>query len=81
MRTGPAAGRAVGVYVVPADSLVRITLTGFLAGATLFIGLGVYLNAEIGAPALSNFGPMAILAVIGGTIGGLLAPLFRRRRP
>ncbi len=59
--------------------MLRRTLTGLVAGAFLFAGLGLYLNQAIGAPLLSNPGPVAMFALIGGTIGGLLAPLVRRR--
>lgn len=59
---------------------LRRSLVGCAVGALLFIGLGVYLNARIGAGALANPGPVAILAVIGGTVGGLVAPLFARGR-
>lgn len=58
---------------------LRRSLVGFAAGALLFVGLGVYLNARIGAGAFAHPGPVAILAVIGGTVGGLVAPLFGRR--
>lgn len=58
---------------------LRRSLVGFAAGALLFVGLGVYLNAQIGAAPLAHPGPVAILAVIGGTVGGLVAPLFRGR--
>lgn len=40
--------------------------------------MGLALNREIGQSLWSNLGPVAILAVIGGTVGGLVAPLFRR---
>ena len=59
--------------------MLRRTLTGFVAGAFLFAGLSLYLNRAIGAPLLSHPGPVAMFALIGGTIGGLLAPLVRRR--
>lgn len=58
---------------------LRRSLVGFVAGALLFVGLGIYLNRQIGAGVLAHSGPVAILAVIGGTVGGLVAPLFRRR--
>ena len=69
-RDGPDAGRDV----------IRKSIGGFAVGAALFGAVGLWLNVRIGAPLLSNPGPVAILAVIGGTVGGLVAPLFHRRR-
>jgi membrane associated rhomboid family serine protease len=60
-------------------AMFKRSLAGFALGAIMFALVGVYLNREIGAPFLSNPGPVGIFAVIGGTIGGLIAPLFRRR--
>lgn len=58
--------------------MLRRTAIGFGVGAVAFGLLGMYLNVAIGAPPLSNPGPVSILAVIGGTIGGLVAPLVHR---
>jgi hypothetical protein len=60
--------------------LARTSLIGFLAGGLLFGALGVYMNLAIGDPALSNPGPTLVLAVIGGTVAGLIAPMIRRGR-
>lgn len=60
--------------------LLRRTAGGAGAGAFLFLLLGLYLNAASGQPLFSNFGPIGILVVIGGTVGGLVAPLTARRR-
>lgn len=60
--------------------LLGRTAAGAGAGAFLFLLLGLYLNAASGQPLFSNFGPIGILAVIGGTVGGLVAPLTARRR-
>jgi len=57
----------------------RRSLAGFAIGAGLFLCLGIYMNREIGAGWLDNPGPLAVVAIIGGTIAGLLAPLFRAR--
>lgn len=59
--------------------LARRTALGAATGAAAFLGLGLYLNAATGAAVLSNFGPLTMLAVIGATVGGLVAPLFGRR--
>lgn len=58
--------------------MIRRSLLGFGAGALLFGVVGLWLNVRIGAPLLSNPGPVAILAVIGGTVAGLIAPLANR---
>lgn len=60
--------------------LARTSLIGFIAGGLLFGALGVYMNASIGAPAISNLGPTLVLVVIGGTVAGLIAPMIRRHR-
>ncbi len=60
--------------------MIRRTAIGFAIGATIFGSLGVMLNREIGAPPFANLGPLAILALIGGTTAGLISPMFRRRR-
>lgn len=62
----------------PGREAARRSLIGFAVGASLFAVMGLALNREIGQPLWSNPGPVAILAVIGGTVGGLVAPLFRR---
>lgn len=61
--------------------LFRSTAVGAGIGAATFLALGLYLNAANGAPILSNPGPVSFLAVVGGTIGGLVGPLFGRRAP
>lgn len=63
---------------------VRHTLMGFSGGAVLFLGLGVYLNRVTGFAALEHVGPLAMLVLIGATVGGLVGPLLgsliRQRR-
>lgn len=60
--------------------MVRRTLSGAALGWAVFLGLGVYMNAAIGAPPLSNWGPLLLFSVIGLTVGGLVAPLVHRIR-
>lgn len=60
--------------------MLRRTLIGAGLGWVVFLGLGVYMNAAIGAPALSNWGPLLVFSVIGLTVGGLVAPLVHRVR-
>lgn len=59
--------------------MIKRSIVGLVVGAITFALVGLYLNREIGAPLLSNPGPVGTFAVIGGTVGGLIAPLFRRR--
>ena len=61
------------------DRLLRSSVVGALVGGAFFFGLGVYMNRAIGAGALDHLGPLGFAAVVGATIGGLVAPLFRRR--
>jgi hypothetical protein len=60
-------------------SLGRASLRGFLLGGSVFGLLGMYMNWQIGDPALSNPGPTLVLALIGATVAGLVGPMFRRR--
>lgn len=60
--------------------LLRSSLIGALLGGAVFLGLGMYMNRAIGAGPLDHIGPLGFTAVVGATIGGLVAPLFRRRR-
>ena len=59
--------------------LLRSSFLGALIGGILFLGLGVYMNRAIGAGLFDHLGPLGFTAVIGATIGALVAPLFRRR--
>lgn len=54
---------------------LRATAVGAALGALAFALLGLYLNRAVGAALFSNAGPVAILALIGATVGGLVAPL------
>lgn len=60
--------------------MARKTLIGAGTGGALFLALGAYLNLSIGAGPLANLGPLAMLTVIGATIGGLIGPLIGSRR-
>ncbi len=60
--------------------MIRATAIGAGLGAAVFLLVGLYLNVATGAPALSNLGPVGVLVVIGGTVGGLVAPLVRGLR-
>lgn len=63
----------------PASPLARATLLGMGIGGAVFVAMGIYLNLATGSDPLSNLGPIAVFAVIGATVGGLVAPLFGRR--
>lgn len=52
------------------------TLVGFAVGGALFLALGLYLNVATGFGPADNPGPVAVLALIGATVGGLVAPMF-----
>lgn len=52
------------------------TVAGVAIGGSLFLGLGLYLNVVTGFGPIDNPGPVAILALIGATVGGLVAPMF-----
>lgn len=54
---------------------VARTVAGFLAGGVLFLGLGLYMNVATGFAPTDNLGPLAVLALIGATVGGLVAPM------
>lgn len=60
--------------------MLRRTVTGAATGWVVFMLLGFYMNAAIGAPVLSNWGPLLIFSIIGLTVGGLVAPLAHRLR-
>lgn len=58
--------------------MLRRTLIGAASGWALFLGLAIYMNVSIGAPALSNWGPALLFSVIGLTVGALVTPLVHR---
>lgn len=60
--------------------MVRRTVAGAVMGWVVFLLLGFYMNSSIGAPVLSNWGPILLFSVIGLTVGGLVAPLVHRIR-
>lgn len=60
------------------EGLLRNTALGVGIGAAAFTALGLYLNVANGAHLFSHPGPLTVLAVVGGTIGGLVGPLFRK---
>lgn len=61
------------------EGIYRKSLIGGVAGGALFALLALYLNLSIGAGVFAHPGPVAVMAVIGGTVGALVAPLFPSR--
>lgn len=60
--------------------MIRASLRGAAIGGAVFLLLGVYLNRMTGFGAFDHPAPLAVLVVIGATVAGLVAPLFRRAR-
>lgn len=58
------------------ESPLGRTLAGFVVGGALFLALGLYLNVATGFGPTDNPGPVGVLALIGATVGGLVAPMF-----
>ncbi len=52
------------------------SLGGFAVGAVLFGAMGFLLNVRIQAPIFANLQEVGVLAVIGGTVSGLVSPLI-----
>ncbi|MEE8446754.1 MAG: hypothetical protein V3S52_03785 [Gemmatimonadota bacterium] len=61
------------------NRLLRRSALGAMLGGLLFAGLAAYMNRATGTAPLDDLGPLAFTAALGATIGGLVAPLFRRR--
>lgn len=57
------------------SSTVRRSLVGLAVGGLLFLGLGLYLDFATGLSPREHLGPLLMLAVVGATVGGLVAPL------
>lgn len=72
--SGEAGGR--GESGATEKSPLGRTLAGFAIGGALFLALGLYLNVATGFGPADNMGPVAVLALIGATVGGLVAPMF-----
>lgn len=76
-RRGPGAGSGSRVR--------RDTLVGVACGGLLFTALGLWLDYATGFSPGAHPGPLAMLALVGATVGGLVGPmlggLIRRRGP
>ena len=54
---------------------LRRTAAGFAAGAGLFVLASLYQNAAVAGGPFSRLDPVLTMGLIGGTVGGLAAPL------
>ncbi len=59
-----------------AGSTLRWTLIGAALGGGLFGALSVYRSVASGGPVLEHLNPIAVLTVIGLTVGGLIGPMM-----
>ena len=57
------------------NSTGRWTLIGATVGGGLFLALSLYRSLASGGPSLSHLNPIAVMTVIGITVGALVGPL------
>lgn len=55
---------------------VRRTAMGFGIGAALFVLAALYQNSVVAGGPFSRLDPVLTMGIIGGTVGGLTAPLI-----
>ena len=53
----------------------RWTAIGAAAGGGLFLALSMYRSIASGGPSMSHLNPIAVMTVIGLTVGALVGPL------
>ena len=53
----------------------RWTAIGAAIGGGLFLVLSLYRSIASGGPSMSHLNPIAVMVVIGGTVGALVGPL------
>ncbi len=53
----------------------RWTMKGAAIGGGLFLALSLYRSIASGGPSLSHLNPIAVMTVIGITVGALVGPL------
>lgn len=53
----------------------RWTLLGGAVGGGLFLALSMYRSIASGGPSMSHLNPIAVMTVIGFTVGALVGPL------
>ncbi len=54
---------------------LRWTLIGAVGVGGLFAALSVYRSVASGGPAIQHLNPIAVMTVIGATVGGLIGPM------
>ena len=54
---------------------LRRTAIGFVTGAVLFVMASLYQNSVVAGGPFSRLDPVLTMGIIGGTVGGLAAPL------
>jgi len=54
----------------------RWTLIGATVGGGLFLALSLYRSIASGGPSVSHLNPIAVMTVIGVTVGALVGPLI-----
>lgn len=54
---------------------LRRTAMGFVGGAGLFVLASLYQNAVVSGGPFARLDPVLTMGLIGGTVGGLAAPL------
>ena len=60
----------------PSGSTLRWTVVGAAWVGGLFAALSIYRSVASGGPALQHLNPIAIMTVIGATVGGLIGPMI-----
>ena len=56
--------------------IVRWTAIGAAVGGGLFLALSMYRCIASGGPSMSHLNPIAVMTVIGLTVGALVGPLI-----
>ncbi len=57
-------------------STLRWTLLGVAWGGGLFAAVSLYRSLASGGPFLQHLTPIAVMTVIGATVGGLIGPMI-----
>ncbi len=70
-------GHATGSGEGPmSKSTLRWTILGVAWGGGLFAALSIYRSLANGGPFLQHLNPIAVMTVIGATVGGLIGPMI-----
>ena len=57
-------------------STLRWTIIGALWGGGVFAALSIYRSVASGGPVVQHLNPIAVLTVVGATVGGLIGPMI-----